>query len=252
MTMLARMTKSVFMSALGLAALAGGEASASDGALSPADQAVVAIAAHTADGNLSALKADLNDGLEAGLTVNEIKEVLVQLYAYAGFPRSLNGIHTFMGVMDERQAAGKSDPVGREPSPVPADLDRDRYGAEMRAKLGGRAVIPPPSGYQLFAPAIDAFLKEHLFCDIFIRDNLAHTRRELATVGTLAGMTGTAGQMVFHMNAAMNTGVSASEMKSLVQVIRTECGSDRADAAEAVLERVLRDREQKAKASSGS
>jgi len=41
-------------------------------------------------------------------------------------------------------------------------------------------------------------------------------------------------------------------MKSLVQVIRTECGSDRADAAEAVLERVLRDREQKAKASSGS
>ena len=65
-------------------------------------------------------------------------------------------------------------------------------------------------------------------------------------------MTGTAGQMVFHMNAAMNTGVSAAEMKSLVQVIRNECGNDRTDAAEAVLERVLRDREQKAKASSGS
>jgi hypothetical protein len=25
--------------------------------------------------------------------VNEIKEILVQMYAYAGFPRSLNGIH---------------------------------------------------------------------------------------------------------------------------------------------------------------
>ena len=39
-------------------------------------------------------------------TVNEIKEILVQMYAYAGFPRSLNGIHTFMAVMDERQVEG--------------------------------------------------------------------------------------------------------------------------------------------------
>jgi 4-carboxymuconolactone decarboxylase len=32
------------------------------------------------------------------LTVNEIKEILVQMYAYAGFPRSLNGINAFMAV----------------------------------------------------------------------------------------------------------------------------------------------------------
>jgi len=28
-------------------------------------------------------------------------------YAYAGFPRSLNGINTFVSVMDERQAGTK-------------------------------------------------------------------------------------------------------------------------------------------------
>ena len=33
-------------------------------------------------------------------------------------------------------------------------------------------MIPPPSGYQLFTPVIDTFLKEHLFADIFARDNL--------------------------------------------------------------------------------
>ena len=223
------------------AAFSAGSAAAAD-ALSPSQEAIVAIAAHTASGNLDALRTGLVKGLESGLTVNEIKEVLVQLYAYTGFPRSLNAINTFMKVMDERGKAGIQDPVGKEPSPVPNNINKDEYGAQMRAKLGGRAVIPPPSGYQLFAPAIDTFLKEHLFCDIFIRDNLDHPSRELATVGALAGMTGTAGQMTFHMGAAMNTGITAGQMRGLVQVIRTECGAERADAAGAVLERVLASR----------
>ena len=74
------------------------------------------------------------------------------------------------------------------------NLDSSEYGAKVRAKLGGRTEIPPPSGYQLFAPGIDTFLKEHLFCDIFIRDNLDAQSRELATIGALGGMTGTAGR----------------------------------------------------------
>ena len=70
------------------------------------------------------------------------------------------------------------------------NLDSSEYGAKVRAKLGGRTEIPPPSGYQLFASGIDTFLKEHLFCDIFIRDNLDAQSRELATIGALGGMTG--------------------------------------------------------------
>ena len=86
---------------------------------------IVAIAAFTANGDMEKLKPALHAGLEAGLTVNEIKEVLVQLYAYTGFPRSLNGIGAFMAVMDERKARGIRDEEGREPGPLPANLDRD-------------------------------------------------------------------------------------------------------------------------------
>jgi hypothetical protein len=39
-------------------------------------------------------------------------------------------------------------------------------------------VIPPPSGYQLFTPVIDTFLKEHLFADIFARDTLDFLSRK--------------------------------------------------------------------------
>jgi alkylhydroperoxidase/carboxymuconolactone decarboxylase family protein YurZ len=54
-------------------------------------QKIVGIAANTAVGNLYALKSEIHDALDVGMTVNEIKEVLVQMYAYCGFPRSLNG-----------------------------------------------------------------------------------------------------------------------------------------------------------------
>lgn len=220
---------------------------ASSDTLAPRQRAIVAIAAHTANGDLTALERNLVEGLQAGLTVNEIKEVLIQLYAYTGFPRSLNAIHTFMRVMDERTKAGINDPDGKEPSPIPVNLNKDEYGAKVRAKLGGRTEIPPPSGYQLFAPGIDTFLKEHLFCDIFIRDNLDAQSRELATIGALGSMTGTAGQMNFHFNAAMNTGSTAEQMRDFVKVIEMEVGADYAKTAQGVLNKVLTKRSANAK-----
>jgi 4-carboxymuconolactone decarboxylase len=78
------------------------------------EQSMVTIAAFTANGDLDKLKPALHSGLDAGLTINEIKEVLVQLYAYCGFPRSLNGINTFMAVVDERIAKGVKDQAGAE------------------------------------------------------------------------------------------------------------------------------------------
>ena len=71
------------------------------------------------------LKTALNKGLDAGLTVNEIKEILIQMYAYAGFPRSLNGINTFMAVVDERQVKGIRDEMGKEARPMPVDFNKD-------------------------------------------------------------------------------------------------------------------------------
>lgn len=136
----------------------------------------------------------------------------MQLYAYTGFPRSLNAVHRFMEVTKRRVDAGVKDETGREPSPVPAGLNKDEYGARVRAKLGGRTEIPPPAGYQVFAPAIDTFLKKHLFCDIFIRDNLSPKQRELATIGALGAMTGMAGQSNFRLGAALSTGTTVAKI----------------------------------------
>ena len=77
---------------------------------------IVPVAAFTARGDIPKLKVAFNEALDAGLTINEIKEVLVQMYAYAGFPRSLNGINAFNEVVKQRQASGKKDVSGAEAS----------------------------------------------------------------------------------------------------------------------------------------
>ena len=211
-------------------------------ALSPKQQSIVTISAFTANGDLEKLKTALTEGLDAGLMVNEIKEILVQMYAYTGFPRSLNAINTFMAVMEERQKKGIKDEMGKEASPLPPDMNKDEYGARVRAKLGGSDVVPPPSGYQLFAPTIDKFLKEHLFADIFARDNLDYQSRELATISALASMTGTAGQLRFHLGAAMNTGLTETQMKDFISVLKAKVGKKEAESANLVLTAALQSR----------
>jgi len=210
--------------------------------LNARQQSIVAIAAFTANGDIEKLKPALNQGLDAGLTVNEIKEILVQMYAYAGFPRSLNGITAFMGIMEEREAKGIKDEIGKDASPLPADMNKDDYGAQVRARLAGVDVIPPPGGYQLFTPIIDTFLKEHLFADIFARDVLDEQSRELATISALASMTGTAGQLWFHVGAAMNVGLTEAQIKDFIAVIESRVGKQEAEIADEVLGNVLRNR----------
>jgi alkylhydroperoxidase/carboxymuconolactone decarboxylase family protein YurZ len=210
--------------------------------LNARQQSIITIAAFTANGDIEKLKPALSEGLEAGLTVNEIKEVLVQMYAYAGFPRSLNGITAFMGVMEEREAKGIKDEIGKDASPLPTDMNKDEYGAQVRARLAGWDVIPPAGGYQLFTPIIDTFLKEHLFADIFARDVLDEQSRELATIAALASMTGTAGQLWFHIGAAMNVGLTEAQIKDFIAVIESKVGKQEAEIADGVLANVLSNR----------
>lgn len=47
------------------------------------------------------------------MTINEVKEAMLQLYAYAGFPRTLNAQDLLMKTVDERKNLGKKDVEGK-------------------------------------------------------------------------------------------------------------------------------------------
>ena len=85
-------------------------------------------------------------------------------------------------------------------------------------------------------------MKEHLFADIFARDNLDQQSRELATISTLASIPGLGGQLQFHMNAAINTGLNEAQMKDFISVLAGRVGTNEAQAANAMLTRVLASR----------
>ena len=205
-------------------------------------QSMVLVSAYTANGDLERLRPALIQALDAGLSINEVKEVLTHLYTYIGFPRSLNGLQVFMEVLEQRRARGITDAEGKAASPLPPSLDRDAYGARVRADLAGQKEIQPPSGVLAFAPVIDTFLKEHLFADIFARDVLDRKARELCTIAALASLPGLGGQLQFHMGGAMNCGLSPEELESFLDLLAARVGTQEADAARTVARKVLASR----------
>jgi 4-carboxymuconolactone decarboxylase len=186
-------------------------------ALSQRQRAIVPIAAHAAAGDIDRLSKALEQGLDAGLPVNDAKEVLVQLYAYAGFPRSLNALGELMKVVEKRRAGGVRDEQGMAPHhPIPKGDALLAAGTANQTKLSG---APVKGALFEFAPAIDEYLKTHLFGDIFERDNLDWQTREIATVSILSTMSGVESQLQSHIRISMNVGVSATKLQQVGQLL---------------------------------
>ena len=89
------------------------------------ETAIVDIGAWTARGEQDKLGAAFKAGFGAGLTLNEAKELVGQLYAYCGFPRALNAAATLMGVW----GAGNGERgTGKGPSPFSGSYNALRDG----------------------------------------------------------------------------------------------------------------------------
>ena len=173
--------------------------------------AMTVIACHEARGDQSSLAVAIGEGFDVGLTANQMKEALSQLYAYTGFPRSLNALGTLKKVMDQRDDVE----TGAESSPLPSGYDALKQGSEVQTKLSGQ-----PFNYD-FCPAEDYYLKAHLFGDIFARDLLTYADRELVTVSALSGLEGVMPQLQAHVRGALNMGVTEEQLNGIVASLRS-------------------------------
>ena len=144
-----------------------------------------------------------------------------------------------MGVMEERDAKGIKDEIGKEPSPLPANKSRIELGTEIQTRLAGR---PVTGAIYTFTPAIDQFLKGHLFGDIFGRDNLDFQSREIATISALASMEGVNPQLQAHFNIGFNVGLTEAQMRNLISVLEAKVGKKEAYNANEILSKVLSSR----------
>ncbi len=177
-----------------------------------------AIAALEAKGDIKGLSDALNRGFDNGLTISKAKEALSHLYAYTGFPRSLNALGCLQQVIADRKAKGLATEPGKEADPLPSDYDALKQGTAVQTKLSGA-----PFNYT-FAPATDYYLKAHLFGDIFARNNLSYPEREIVTVSAISSLPGCEPQLKAHINGARNMGVTDEQIHALPAVVEEFAG----------------------------
>ncbi|KFC18219.1 carboxymuconolactone decarboxylase family protein [Epilithonimonas lactis] len=213
--------------------------------LNSKDKSIITISSFTAQGKLTELKKAFNSGLDAGLTINEIKEMLVHSYAYCGFPRSIRGLQTFMEVLEERKTKDIKDTQGAEASPIIDDKTKYERGKKILGELSGAPQPDKLSGYSAFAPAIDTFLKEHLFADIFERDVLTFKQRELVTISIITAIGDADPMLQSHLGLSLNVGWSPEQLNEFVNVITPTISKEKSAAAATVLKEVLKTRKSK-------
>ncbi len=200
------------------------------GPLSAKQLAIVPIAALSASGDLVQLKAAIISGLENGLTVGEIQEVFTHQYAYAGFPRALNGLLTLQAVVKERREQGIQDHLGL-PDSGGEKTDYYQLGQSHLNDLSGRN----GSDVLFNAPGIDYALKAHLFGYLFSRPQLSAPNRQLVTVSTLTALGNVNPQLASHLRNTQNLGVDKTQLERVAAVLAQNVSPAIADNMRKVL-----------------
>ncbi|CAM4345591.1 hypothetical protein F901_02050 [Acinetobacter dispersus] len=207
--------------------------------LSTKQLSLIPIAAFTATGDLEKLKSALTKGLENGLTVNEIKQVFVHQYAYAGFPRALNGTLTFKSLLEKRQKQGIKDIQGALPSTLPSGTDYYQLGIEKLADLNKTSIEESSKPLvENFSPTMDYALKAHLFGYLFSQDNLSALEREIVVVSTLSAMGDVNAQLRSHLRITRNLGGDATQMQKIISNLQQAVGRGLANNAQDVLQQL--------------
>ena len=183
---------------------------------------LAACAALEAQGDLVRLEPAIRTALDAGVTVNELKEAFSQLYAYTGFPRSLNALGVLAKVLEDRKPSWNDGKEWTRPAEWDDAAAALRLGTENQTRLSGRAF-----NYD-FCPQDDHYLKSHLFGDIFAGDQLSAADREIVTVAALSALEGVAPQLASHKAGAVNMGNTAEQVEELCRFL-SENGLSRCD-----------------------
>jgi len=202
---------------------------------------IAVVAALTALGNAQPqLKVHLSGALNTGSTINEVKEVILQMSVYSGFPSTINAMNTFKEVLKERKSNGLIDEIGKEATKK--QENRLTIGGHELSQLDNQQVERLKSAYDDFSPELVQFILEYGYGDIFSRDNLSKKHRQIATIAALTALGNSQPQLKFHINGGLNIGVTAEEIKEIMLLMTIYAGFPSAINGTNVLKEVLEER----------
>lgn len=182
------------------------------------------VAALTALGNANPqLKVHINGALNVGCTINDIKEVILQMTAYSGFPTAINAMNALKEVIKEREDKGMKDNTGEEPTREILSSERYEVGVKELAELDSKQLENLKSAYDELSPDLVKFIVNGQ-ADIYARNNLNKRYREIATISALAALGNAKPQLKFHINAGLNIGLEVDEIKEIMILMTVYVG----------------------------
>ncbi|ARD13755.1 4-carboxymuconolactone decarboxylase [Pseudomonas savastanoi pv. retacarpa] len=194
--------------------------------LSPRDRSLITLSALIASGQAAQLTGHLKLGLDNGLKPSEISALITHLAFYAGWPNAMSAAGVAKKIFDERHIPTEQiSPPDGEPLQFDPDAEEKRQAA-VEAVVGG------------VAPQLGRYTNEVLFGDLWRQTNLTARDRSLVTVAALIAQ-GQAAQLPFHLNRAMDNGLTNEQAAEVVTHLAFYVGWPKAMSAVPVLKDVL-------------
>ncbi len=203
-------------------------------------------------GNQSnSLEAHVEGALRAGATETEVKEVVMQMTVYAGYPKTLTAIAAAQKIFADikktkNPSVSKLSELENQPQ---AESNEARYRRGLDAlnqitKSSGEAVV---KSFEDIAPDLGRYIVEFSYGDVFSRPNLDLKTRELATVSALTGLNTTASELPLkvHVNGALNVGANRQEIIEAIMHMIPYVGFIKVQQAIALAEVVFKERNAK-------
>lgn len=200
--------------------------------LSLRDRSIVTVAILIARNQPAELKHYVEVALNNGVTPAEISEIITHLAFYSGWPNAMSAIVVTKDVFHDRGVTAE-----QLAAASPALLPLNQSAEKLRAETVEKNVGP-------IAPGLVKFTADPLFLDLWQRPALKPRDRSLVTVSALIA-SGQSAQIGYHLNRAMDNGLTAAEAGEIVAHSAFYAGWPNAFSAAPVVGEVLRARASK-------
>ena len=78
--------------------------------------------------------------------------------------------------------------------------------------------------YHDFSPELVQFTLEYAYADIYSRKGLEKRYRQIATVAALVTLGNAPSQLIFHINGALNVGITEDEVNGIMLLMTVYAG----------------------------
>lgn len=197
--------------------------------LSPRDRSIVTVAALIARNQTAELPYYLGLSLDSGVKPSEISEIITHLAFYTGWANAVDAIPAAKEIFESRNIGADQLPPASGPQ-LPLDEAAEKQRAMRVAEQFGR-----------ITPSLVQYTTDVLFRDLWLRPALAPRDRSLVTVSALIA-TGQIAQITYHLNRAMDNGLTGEEAGEVLGHLAFYAGWPNAFSAAPVVKDVIEKR----------